>query len=206
MFLDRAGEEFEVLVRPLAAYLDVVDDADVRMMNMVFSEWLLFERAWDGDLTPLEFSVERGPFALSAAAHHRLLQVCETQFFSRFEILEKRRRAGVAVLRDILTQTRYDVHDRHICEMGHWREGTIALRIAYVDGCWLSVGQVYLYDRAPLSVAGDDGPGAVHPEDARREPSTRDMSFFLRLARDVIGVEGRYSSSARMRTMDGDAG
>lgn len=198
-FLDRAGMEFDLFVQPLAAYLDEVSDADVKMMNAAFSEWFLFERAWKEGLTPLEYTVKRTPIALPASVRQRLSQVCETQFFSRFDIVSKDRRAGMVTLRDTLTGCRYDVHDSHICETAHWRDGVIAVRIAYVDGAWLSVGQVYLYDKAPSALVGQDGPGAIHPEDTGRVPPTSEMTFFLRLVRDVLGEEGRYTPTRRMR-------
>ena len=73
-----------------------------------------------------------------------------------------------------------------------------------MDGLWQVVGQVHLYDRADPDVTRVDGPGALHPDDLRAEDMC-DAGLFLRLVRDVLGVDGRYAPTLSMVSVEGDA-
>ena len=90
----------------------------------------------------------------------------------------------------------YEVLDSHLCANGRWRDGTIAERLACVEGVWQVVGRARLYDRATPEQTAHDGPGEAHPED-RGDPYLRDASYFVRLVRDVMGLGGRFTTQPR---------
>ena len=115
-------------------------------------------------------------------------------------ILDKNVATSMCALRDTQTDRRYDVYDPHLAEVGHWRDGVIAERVAEVDGLWLGVGQMYLYDVAPAGEVGPDGPGAIHAEDVADGLDTSYFSFYLRLVRDTMGADGRYTPSLNIRS------
>lgn len=192
IWLDEAAQTFDELVRPFTYHIIDVTAAEIQVVNLCFTEWVLFERAMRAGKTPIELYIERRPAGVSADALARLQQVADTQFFSRFTIIEKNRETGMAVLRDTETGIRYDVLDTRLCAVDRWRGGVIALRIARVDGLWQTVGATHLYDAAPPEATAVDGPGAVHLEDLKRAPHVAAMSFYLRFLRDAIGMDGRY--------------
>lgn len=198
-WLDEAAQTFDELVEPFTYHMLDVTDCEVRAVNLCFTEWVLFERPMHDNKTPLELYIERQPSGISADALDRLQQVAATQFFSRFAIAGKDRESGMAVLRDMRTGERYNVHDPLLCKVDRWRDGVIALRIAQVDGLWQAISATHLYDIASPRKTAVDGPGAVHPEDRKRAPHTASMSFYLRFLRDVIGADGRYTSTVRLR-------
>ncbi len=174
------------------------------MVNMCFTEWVLFERPLNEDKTPLQLYIETPPEDTSECALDHLRQIDETQFFARFAILDKDLDSGRATLLDVGGDRRYEVFDGVLCKNARWRNGTIAERIACVDGLWQVVGQVHLYDRAIPDVTRVDGPGALHPDDVRAE-EMRDAGLFLRLVRDVLGVDGRYVPTLSMVSVEGGA-
>ncbi|MDO4436875.1 MAG: hypothetical protein Q4B77_02860 [Coriobacteriaceae bacterium] len=191
-----AADEFEAFVQPLAMREADPDFDIIQMINMCFTEWVLFERPLHDGRTPLQLYIGRAPNCIGSEAVERLRQVERTQFFSRFAILDKDSGAGVALLRDMRDDRVYDVHDPVLCEGRRWRDGTIAERIACVDGLWQVVGQARLYDRALPKYTEEDGPGELHEEDVG-VPEIAHAGFFLRFLRDVLGAEGRYTPSLR---------
>ena len=202
-FLEQVADEFIDVVRPVAAFRTRVRRCDVDMMNMAMTEWFLFERTYGNAGTPLERFIADPPKTARRSSLARLRQVADTHLFSRFSILGKDVRHGTATLQDTRTGEVREVLDRRICEVDRWRDGVIAERIACVDGLWQMVGQVRLYDRAPDELTAPDGPGAIHPEDADDAPYWEDVGFYLRLMRDVMGEDGRYSSSLELLMPDG---
>ena len=178
-FLEPAREQFEIIVDPWLSYCEEPSQNEIMAYNMAFTDWLLFEP----------------PASISPASLGRLKQVRDTQYFSRFGILDKDPATGMVVLKDTRTDRRFDVYDPHIVQKEHWNDGAIAVRLACVDDVWLTAGQLYLYDIARLSDTAVDGPGAVHPEDLEDGFDTSCISFFLRLVRDVMGAQGRYVKS-----------
>ena len=198
-WLDAASEEFDKLVEPFTFHVMDVTPLEIQAVNRFFTEWVLFERPMCGDRTPLEIYIERRPDGVPAETLRRLRQVAETHLFSRFAILGKDRSSDMVTLQDVLAGQRYEVFDSCICAQDRWRDGSIAMRIAQVDGLWQAVGKTHLYDIAKPGLTAADGPGAVHPEDRGCKPDTGAMSFYLRLLRDVIGVSGRYTSTLRLR-------
>lgn len=174
---DAAADEFERIVMPACLYGPEQDFRRLQMVNMCFTEWVLFERP---------------------------LREGKTPFFARFAILDKEPETSRAMLLDVGTDRRYEVCDGALCKNVRWRNGTIAERIACVDGLWQVVGQVHLYDRADPDATRVDGPGALHPDDLRAEDMC-DAGLFLRLVRDVLGVDGRYAPTLSMVSVEGDA-
>lgn len=164
-FLEPAREQFEIIVDPWLSYCTEPSQNEIMAYNMAFTDWLLFERPYRHGKTLLELYVDEPPASLSPASLKRLEQVRDTQYFSRFGILDKDPASGMVVLKDTRTDHRFDVYDPHIVQKEHWSDGAIAVRLACVDDVWLTAGQLYLYDIARLSDTAVDGPGAVHPED-----------------------------------------
>ena len=163
-FLDWTNDVFFSYIDPHNE-LDKLDDDKQVIMSMCFTEWLLFECPLRDGLTPLSLYLNERPARVSQQALDRLLQVRDTQFFSRFAILKKDAATGVSTLKDVRTGRCYDVYDQHLCEVKHWKNGTIAERIGCIDGAWQMVGQVRMYDRAAPNATSADGPGEFHPED-----------------------------------------
>lgn len=201
---DAAADEFERIVMPACLYGPEQDFRRLQMVNMCFTEWVLFERQLREGKTPLQLYVETPPEGTSEFTVDHLRQIDETQFFARFAILDKDPETSRAMLLDVGTDRRYEVCDGALCKNTRWRNGTIAERIACVDGLWQVVGQVHLYDRADPDATRVDGPGALHPDDLRAE-DMRDAGLFLRLVRDVLGVDGRYAPTLSMVSVEGDA-
>lgn len=161
-------------------------------LGMISTEWLLFEFAHFDGRTPLEEYVRNPPETASESSLRVLGQVARSQFFSRFEILDKDMERGVVTLSDVYGSKRYDVLDERACKIQHWSDGTLAQRIAYVDGSWRMVGKAHYYDRAAAADTRVDGPGSFHPEDRILKPEAEFASFYMRLMRDLIGIDGRY--------------
>ena len=201
-FLDAARTEFETIVDPALAYADEPAMNEIIAYNTAFTEWLMFERPFRHGRTLVECYVDEPPVSASVDTLVRLRQVCETQLFSRFTILDKDPVTSMCTLSDTRTDRRYDVYEPHLVEVERWRDGVIAERIARVDGLWLGVGQMYLYDVAPAGDVGPDGPGAVHTEDVEDGLDTSYYSFYLRLVRDTMGAGGRYTPSLKIRSSE----
>lgn len=199
-FLDAAQTEFETIVDPALAYADEPAMDEILAYNTAFTEWLLFERPYRHGRSLLGCYVDEPPTGVSSEALNLLRQVCETHLFSRFEILDKDVATSMCTLADTRTDRRYDVYEPHLAEVGHWRDGVIAERIAQVDGAWIGVGQLYLYDVASAHDAGPDGPGSIHPEDVEDGFDTSYFGFYLRLVRDTMGATGRYTPSLKIRS------
>lgn len=198
-FLNQANEEFVSFVDPAVLYKECLTEEDVVLINMCFTEWALFERPVRRGRTPLQVLADTPPAGMPEGFAGALRQIDESQLFSRFAILDKDRQAGVAVLRDCRTDRRYDVIAPRICSVDRWHDGSIGVRIGCVDGTWQVVGQVHIYDIASPDTYVADGPGEMHPEDYLRKPEAEFAGFYMRLVRDVLGIEGRYHQSARAR-------
>lgn len=198
-FLADAAREFERFVDPALSYEPDPAPNQIVAFNQAFTEWVLFERELRDGMTPLQLFVVEHPVALPSAAYDRLRCVEQSHFFSRFSIEDKYVVRGVNVLVDTRSGRRYEVLDPHLTQTERWRDGVIAERIACVDGVWLGVGQLYLYDVAPAGTTKGDGPGEVHVEDLEHGVDTSQIGFYLRLVRDVMGVDGRYASTMKIR-------
>ena len=197
-FLDDAAREFERLVDPALSYEPDPAPNQIVAFNQAFTEWVLFERELRDGMTPLQLFVAERPVALSPAAYDRLRCVEQSHYFSRFSIEDKDAARGVNVLVDTRSGCRYEVLDPHLAQTERWRDGVIAERIACVEGIWVGVGQLYLYDVASADATKGDGPGEVHPEDLECGVDTSQLSFCLRLVRDVVGTDGRYAHTMKI--------
>ena len=198
-FLNEANEEFVSFVDPAFYYQECLTPDEVATVSMCFTEWVLFERPLRRGKTPLQILRDEPPRDAPEGVADILRAVDASQEFSRFAICDKDVASGMVILRDVRTDRRYDVLDPHICAMEHWDVGTVAVRIACVRGMWQPVGQVYLYDHVPARENVIDGPGEIHPEDCLCKPEAEYASFYLRLLRDILGIDGRYHKSARVR-------
>ena len=200
-WLDAAAEEFDELVEPFTFHRLEATRREIHGVNGLFTEWALFEWNMLDGKTPLERYIELRPGGVGAQTLERLQQIARTHLYSRFAILGKDRGSGMVRLADTRTACSFEVCDPRVCAIDRWSDGTVAARIAQVDGMWQTISQVHLYDVARPEDTAVDGPGAVHPEDAGRAPDTADMSFFVRMLRDTIGMSGRYASTLRLRTV-----
>lgn len=193
-----AGAVFMGFVEPALLYGEA-PALPREALSLMFTEWLVFEYPAMEGATPFAWCAahpEELGRDLPEAERRCLGEVARTQFFSRFEILDKDAESGTVTLRDVCDGRRYDAYSPYVCAKEGWRRGTVAERIARFDGLWYDVGRVHLYDRAPLGETGPDGPGMFHPEDRERRPEAERAGFYLRLVRDVIGIEGRYRETA----------
>lgn len=190
-----AASAFISFVEPAFLY-DMPPFIEPDSFNVMFTEWMLFEYPFRNGRTPLEEYAAHPPAGAKALHLDHVRQICETQIFSRFIIHDKDARSGMAALEDIQTARRYDVYDPELCKRARWRSGTIGERIACVDGLWVPIANTRLYDRAAPADTALDGPGFFHPEDRVRKPEAEHASFYLRLVRDIIGIDGRYRHTA----------
>ena len=165
-YLDAASMEFDLLVEPMPADDDREPTLDeILAINKAFTEWVLFERPFGNGETPLQRYLAHPPRSATHEAIERLRQVERTQFFSRFAIRDKDPKACISVLEDVQTFERYEVLDSVIARRREWSQGSVGVRIAQVDGQWLTAGLLRLYDRALPQQTAQDGPGFVHVED-----------------------------------------
>jgi len=153
-FLEPAREQFEIIVDPWLSYCEEPSQNEIMAYNMAFTDWLLFERPYYHGKTLLELYADEPPASISPASLGRLKQVRDTQYFSRFGILDKDPATGMVVLKDTRTDRRFDAYDPHIVQKEHWNDGAIAVRIACVDDVWLTAGGLFLYINSRLSVPG----------------------------------------------------
>lgn len=114
-FLEPAREQFEIIVDPWLSYCEEPSQNEIMAYNMAFTDWLLFERPYRHGKTLLELYVDEPPASLSPASLKRLERVRDTQYFSRFGILDKNPASGMVVLKDTRTDRRFDVYDRISC-------------------------------------------------------------------------------------------
>lgn len=201
-WIDAASSEFEDYVHPFAMRMRSPSPRYLAMTNIYFTEWVLFERPLVYGRTPLQLYIGRSARTLPEDSLDRLRQVEHTQFFSRFAIVEKDMAASRVRLVDVWTGSAYEVLDPVICSVERWREGTIAERIACVDGVWRPVGQARLYDRAPAGQSIQDDLGDHRDVGSQGE---KVGSYYLRLLRDVIGADGRFSDTLKLVEVDSEA-
>lgn len=190
ILLDDANRVFLSYVQP-AFLFGEEPFLDNRSLSMLFSEWLLFDFPFFDGKTPFEQFVAH-PAGIGDEQRDRLGRIADSQFFSRFEILYKDGETGVCALADVRDGHRYDVRDPALCRNRRWRDGTIGLRIARSGELWEHVGQCHLYDRSPARDTAGGGPGLMRPEDAPNRPDVAHASFYLRMLRDLIGIDGPY--------------
>ena len=197
-FLWLASEIFLTFVEPACLYNEE-PMLDHTALSAIATDWMVFDFPFYEGRTLLEEYVEHPPHDVSDASRARLREIADTHLFSQFAIRSKDPATHTCTLEDLASCRRFDVFDQTLCATDHWRNGTIAERIARVDERWLHIGMVHLYDRAAASVAG-----ARYTNYLNRNTSaisTFTDSFYLHLLRDVIGIDGvlRDSASVTMR-------
>lgn len=195
--IDAAFEEFVGHIDPAVLYVRRPSERDFMAVEMCFSEWLVVERPLRDGLTPLQLAAQMPPDGVEAADVRALEEVAASQFFSRFAICGKDVQAGVASLCDVRSGALYEVLAPHVCENDRWRDGSIALRIACVDGRWQEAGKVDLYDRCAPGPVTPLSAGEVHPDDENLPEALR-ASYYLRLVRDLMGIDGLYRKTVRI--------
>lgn len=195
--IDVAFEEFVGYIDPAVLYVRRPSERDFMAIEMCFSEWLMVERPLHDGLTPLQLAAEMSPESVAAADVRALKEVAASQFFSRFAICDKDAQTGVASLCDVRSGACYEVLAPHVCENDRWSDGSIALRIAYVDGRWQEAGKVNLYDRCEPKPVTPLSAGEVHPDDEDL-PEALLASYYLRLVRDLMGIDGLYRKTAHI--------
>lgn len=198
-YLEGAIEEFIALVDPAACHSAQPTLEQITTVNLCFSEWVMFERPLGDDKTPIRLGYERARREETPRKAAILHAIDETQFFSRFAICGKDGERGMASLRDVRTGEAYEVFDTEVCAQRCWASGTIALRIACVDGVWQTVGQVRLYDRAPAPAGVVDDSCGVCIGIGPNGMDVWSESYYLHLLRDVIGADGRFLETLRVR-------
>lgn len=211
-YFERSRTEFELCVDPLVCYEESPTEREIIQMNVCYTEWFLFEFNMRGGSSPLELTARegfpgkgRGDEARSYRRMDRLVQLADTQYFSRFLIKRKVPARECAHLVDLFTGEELLVHSKLICDKDHWGKGSLGMRVACVDGEWMDVGQSIFYDRAPIEECEIETPDELEgrtemmlmPDGRnvlRRAAST---SYYLNFLHDVIGLGGRYTESCR---------
>ena len=166
---------FSMLVDPELYYQDRVGADQVAYVNLIYSEWFLFDFKLEGGLSLIEEAAIDDPTIADYAS---------SQFYSRFWVTKQDRRRGVITLRDMHTQDEFEVWDRKAACRRAWRKGTLGTRIARVGDVWVTAGKTSLHDNAPSK-----------PLPARlgaRDGFKRDPWLFLREAEAVIGHRGVF--------------
>lgn len=222
-FIGAANDEFLGVVNPDAAYGDEPDERRLRCLSLCFTEWLLFERSIGTAGTLLSQYLAYRPRRAGIQALRRLAEVRDTQFFARFRVHGREPAEGLVELQDTGTERDYTVYDPHLARLHPWRDRAVSQRIARVGGAWIFVGKTRFVDRSPVPRGvrdplgeGDgaadgqaDGHGGAEAGSPQGMPAWRRMAvkpcYYLRLLRDVVGVDGRYSQGARFRCGDGTA-
>lgn len=234
-FLRMANDEFLGVVNPALAYDDEPNQQQVRCLSLCFTEWLLFERSVSTAGTLLNQYINLKPPLATIQAIKRLGKVRDTQFFARFNVLERDAEQGLVLLRDDHTELEYLVYDTSLARFHPWSESVIAERIAKVNNAWIYIGKTRFVDRASRSAKtprtvnatlaftawqygesstscqtdmstskGDLAPGSLEGMPVWKDMTIK-PTFYLRMLRDVLGMDGRFSREARFRYGNGKA-
>lgn len=204
-YFERSRSEYERVVDPAAYYRQDPDMSELEAVNLSYTEWFLFEFGMRGGKSPVECYVDDPPSDATRAQLGRLRQVADTQFFSRFGIEGKRRDEGDVELVDLMGGGGYVAHVPVACHRRSWRTGSLAVRIARVDGHWMQVGGMLLYDRSPSRRAAGAGPGEFHedvgvelgPDGWSLTERERSESYYLNFLHDVMGLGGAFTDTFR---------
>lgn len=196
-YFESSRRAFEAAVRPRACYAANPSQLEVEHMNLCYTEWFLFEYPLRGERSPLECFVGNPPADVSDSRLARLRELSETQRFARFAIRDRSVETGDLLLVDLASGAELPVHAGRACRRRSWREGTLSMRVARVDGLWMHVGRSLFYDRSPADAVGGGAAPAVSEGwgVVGREPG---KSAYLRFLHDVIGLGGAYAHTARV--------
>ena len=172
---------FSVLVNPELYYQDDVTEAEAMNLNLIFTEWALFDFKLESGLSLIEEAAVDDP---------SISEFAKTQFYSRFWLVKQDRRRGVVTLRDTLTQDEFEVWSSELAHKRAWRKGTLGTRIARVGDVWVTAGKTFLHDNAP------DKPLPAKP--GAREDYEADPWQYLREVEAVVGHDGIFRDSLRV--------
>lgn len=115
-FLEPAREQFEIIVDPWLSYCTEPSQNEIMAYNMGIYRLAALRAPLSPCKTLLELYVDEPPASLSPVSLKRLEQVRDTQYFSRFGILDKDPANGMVALKDTRADRRFDVYDRISCK------------------------------------------------------------------------------------------
>ena len=164
------------------------EDPDLRTaltLNQFFTEWLLFEMPYQ-ESTLVGITAQRDE--ISAESRDVLKQIAETQRFSSFKMQWLNPDTSMVQLRDVYSGKCYIVESAHLADKAGLLEGTVSCRIAYVDGSWCCPGQVFLHDTAEWDEVDQSNYVSADP-----------YGYYVGLCREVLGQDGKYRKSLRLR-------
>lgn len=195
-FVDEARKEFEYECQFF------LDDAGNELlqdcMNMVFTDWILFESDVFNSSAIQNYLTNFG--GISDKDRHILEQVDSNQAFGffRFDGLFEDDANGKGILvYDPFTGKKISVHSEASYELardGRWSTGSgVSMRVAEVDGEHYAIGQFFAHDRAQFN----EGMSIV----IARMGQAYNVSWMLPLAMDILNPDGRLSKSRELRTV-----
>ncbi len=169
---------FELFVDPEAYRVDEPSDLDICRANAAFSEWFLFDFDIFDGLTLFEMMAEHDP---------SLDECAQTQFYSRFWVVDQDAKRGRVVLRDTCTQLDYTVRSPHIAHCERWANGVLGTRIGRAHGRWREVGQLTLHDNVPSE--------PLPQRKGKKRRHMHDPAAFLVNVEQTIGHYGAFRES-----------
>lgn len=196
-FVDEARKEFEYECQFF------LDDAGNELlqdcMNMVFTDWILFESDVFDSSAIQNYLTNFG--GISDKDRHILEQVDSNQAFGffRFDGLFEDDANGKGILvYDPFTGKKISVQSEASYEFardGRWSTGSgVSMRVAEVDGEHYAIGQFFAHDRAQFN----EGMSIV----IARMGQAYNVSWMLPLAMDILNPDGRLSKSRELRTVN----
>lgn len=194
-FVDVARKEFEYECQ---FFLDAGNELLQDCMNMVFTDWILFESDIFDSSAIQNYLTNFG--GISDKDRHILEQVDSNQAFGffRFDGLFEDDVKGKGILvYDPFTGKKISVRSEASYELardGHWSTGSgVSMRVAEVDGEHYAIGQFFAHDRAQFN----EGMSIV----IARMGQAYNVSWMLPLAMDILNPDGRLSKSRELRTV-----
>lgn len=169
---------FEVFVNPEVIYNDAPTPDELVRLNAAFTEWFLF------DCDVLE---GRTPFEVMAKDDPTLAECAQTQFYSRFWVVERDAERKQVTLRDMATCEDYIVRSTHIARNERWAKGTLGTRIAQAHGVWHEIGQMVLHDNAPSE--------PLPQAEERKGHVQHDATAFIKNLEQLLGRRGAYADT-----------
>lgn len=159
---------------------DEGEQADGMMANALFTEWFFYD---------YELGMELSPLQLYSMADPTVEEYADTQFFSQFWVMSQNRRTGEVRLRDTRTRKNFDVIDKRIACQRTWAHGLLGVRLARVDGTWLTCGTFRPHDghRSRPRPASHEG----------FEGRSYDRTAMLTLGAKVLGQDDGRRAAAR---------
>jgi|GEM_PF-1604569 len=171
---------FTRFVDPHALHEDEVVESDEITMDILFTEWFFYD---------YELGMELSPLQLYSMAEPTIEEYADTQFFSQFWVISQNRRTGEVRLRDTRTCENFDVVDKGIACQRTWAHGLLGVRLAQVDGTWLTCGKFRPHDNCrskPRPTSHESFEGMRY-----------DRFALLKLGTKIIGEDGEYRASAK---------